>query len=107
MMALAQRYDNCEDSRASTFPDRLFGMLTGYQTSATLKAAFELDLFSEFSSGTAGVADLAKHCAADTRAMRILCNGLTSLGVLTKDAHGYAPARNFATFLDPHLPSYI
>src|SRR5437870_1309931 len=100
-------HDCIESSCDSTFPGRLFGMLTSYQTSAILKAAIELHVFTGFSGGSATAADLAGHCAVDTRAMRILCDGLTALGLLTKDIRGYSPVRDCLPFLDPRSPAYI
>jgi 2-polyprenyl-3-methyl-5-hydroxy-6-metoxy-1,4-benzoquinol methylase len=89
------------------WPDRVHGLLTAYQTSAILKASIELDLFRAFSGLPLGPDDLAKHCAADERGMRILCDTLTVLGLLEKTAGRYSPAPGSACFLDSSSPSYL
>lgn len=90
------------------WPDRIHDLMTGYQTTAILKAAIELDLFRAFSDRPLGPGELARHCAADERGVRVLCDALTVLGLLEKTAAGhYRPAPGCAALLDPGSPSYL
>src|ERR1041384_4939060 len=85
----------------------LFALLTGYQRTAALKAAIDLDLFTAIGEGNGTVAALAKRCQAAERGVRILADTLTVLGLLTKSGSTYGLAPGAETFLDRRSPGYV
>lgn len=58
--------------------------------SAALKAAIELDLFTEIARGNRGADAIAKTLSASTRGVRILFDYLVISGFLVKDAEEYS-----------------
>lgn len=86
-------------------PALLFETLTAYRKTAALKAAFDLDLFTAVGSHSVRAQQLAQHCGASERGIRILCDYLTVLTFLTKDSSGrYALAEDTARFMAPDAP---
>ncbi len=92
---------------ASPSPALIFDTLTAYQRSAALGAAIELDLFRAIGEGLSDVVSLAGRCAASERGIRILCDYLTIIGLLTKENGRYLHTASSALFLDPHSPACI
>jgi 2-polyprenyl-3-methyl-5-hydroxy-6-metoxy-1,4-benzoquinol methylase len=89
-------------------PALIFDTLNGYQRSAALRAAIELDLFSAIGRGERTTAAIAKSSGAAERGVRILCDYLTVIGLLTKDAAGaYGLTQDSAVFLDRKSPAYM
>ena len=88
-------------------PATVFDTLNAYQRTASLKAAIELDVFTAIGEGKASVAALAPRCAASEKGMRVLCDYLTVMGLLTKDGSAYALTPDSATFLDRRSPAYL
>jgi SAM-dependent methyltransferase len=86
-------------------PERIFNTLSAYQQSAALKAGIELDIFTAIGEGANTAASLAAKTGAAERGVRILCDYLTILGFLTKDAERYALAPDSAVFLDRRSPA--
>jgi SAM-dependent methyltransferase len=78
-----------------------------HQRSAALKAAIELDLFRAVGEGPATAATLAGRCQASQRGMRILCDFLTIIGLLTKLDGLYSHTPASALFLDPRSPASL
>jgi ubiquinone/menaquinone biosynthesis C-methylase UbiE len=87
-------------------PVLFFETLTAYQSTAALKAALELNLFTAIGRTGATAAELAVKCDAAERGMRILSDYLTTLGFLKKNADRYFLTRDSATFLDQKSPAY-
>ncbi|RYD64949.1 MAG: class I SAM-dependent methyltransferase, partial [Verrucomicrobiaceae bacterium] len=87
-------------------PVLFFETINGYQKSAALKAAIELDLFTAIGDSPAGVEELAARCGAATRGIRILCDYLTILGFLVKSGNQYELTLDSATFLSRKSPAY-
>ncbi len=81
--------------------------LTAYQRSAALRTAIELDLFRAIGEGPGDVQSLAKKCSASERGMRILCDYLTVIGLLTKEDGHYRHTSASALFLDPRSPACL
>jgi O-methyltransferase domain/Dimerisation domain len=94
-----------EKNEAPT-PVQIFQTLTAYQHSAALKAALELDLFTAIGENGATAAQLATRCSAAERGARILCDYLTVLGFLEKNADRYHLTKDSAAFLDRNSPTY-
>ena len=80
--------------------------LMAHQRSAALRAAIELDVFRVVGEGPGDVATLARQCSASERGLRILCDYLTIIGLLSKEAGRYRHTPTSAMFLDPRsLPA--
>lgn len=86
-------------------PERIFNILHAYQSTAALKTAIELDVFTAIGEGTDQPATLAAKIGAAERGARILCDYLTILGFLTKSAGRYALTAESALFLDRRSPA--
>jgi hypothetical protein len=88
----------------SNFIDRLF---FGYQNSATLKAALELDVFTAIGEGSTDAAALAARCNAALRGIVALCDSLVVMGFLTKSSDRYTLSSDASAFLDRRSPMCI
>jgi SAM-dependent methyltransferase len=88
-------------------PERIFNTLTAYQSSAALKAAIELDIFTAIGDGADQVSAIAKRVNAAERGVRILCDYLTVAGFLTKTDSRYGLTQDSAIFLSRHSPAYM
>ena len=78
----------------------LWGTFTGYQRSAVLKAAIELDVFTHIAAGATTIDALAARCGAAARGLRALLNHLVADGFLTRDGEQYRLGTTSAAFLD-------
>lgn len=78
-----------------------------YQTTAALKAAIALDLFTAIAEGSRNPPALAKRTGAAERGVRILADVLTVRGFLEKQDGSYRLTPSSAAFLDRRSPSYI
>jgi 2-polyprenyl-3-methyl-5-hydroxy-6-metoxy-1,4-benzoquinol methylase len=88
-------------------PERIFNTLNAFQSTAALKTAFELDLFTAIAEGADQVATLAKRAGVAERGARILADYLTIQGFLTKENDRYTLAPETAVFLDRRSPAYM
>jgi ubiquinone/menaquinone biosynthesis C-methylase UbiE len=88
-------------------PERIFATFTAYQQTEALQAAIELDLFTGIGEGKQTIEQLALHCQASERGIRILGDYLALMGFLTKDGGRYALAPDAAAFLDRRSPAYF
>ncbi len=88
-------------------PARIFGTLTGYQRTAALKAAIDLDLFTAIGAGDRTVEALAGRAQASPAGIRRLCDALVADGYLTKDGDTYGLGVDAAIFLDSTSPAYV
>ena len=86
---------------------RIFDAFTGYQRTAAMKAAIDLDLFSAIGSGATTLPELATRCGAAERGVRALANRLVVDGFLSKDGECYGLAPEAAIFLDRSSPAYV
>jgi hypothetical protein len=78
-----------------------------HQRTAALRAAIELDLFRALGDGPSDVSSLARRCSASERDIRILCDYLTVIGLLSKPDGQYSHTPTSALFLDPRSPACI
>ena len=85
----------------------VWGAFTGYQKTAALKAAVELDVFTQIGMGASEIDDLAKRCKAAPRGLRALLNRLAMDGFLTRDGARYGLSPTAAAFLDRNSPAYL
>jgi 2-polyprenyl-3-methyl-5-hydroxy-6-metoxy-1,4-benzoquinol methylase len=88
-------------------PAIIFDTLNAYQRSVALKAAIDLDLFTEIARGIHDVEAIAKAVNASTRGIRILCDFLVLSGFLAKDRGQYSLSIDSAMFLDRNSPAYF
>jgi 2-polyprenyl-3-methyl-5-hydroxy-6-metoxy-1,4-benzoquinol methylase len=82
-------------------------LLNGYQQTYALRAALELDLFTQIAEGAATPDEIGKAVAASPRGIRILCDYLAIVGLLTKADNNYALSRDAKLFLDGRSPGYL
>ena len=94
--------------QASPQPDmqRIWSVITGFQHSAALKAAIELELFTRIGEGNKTARAIAAASGAAERGVRILADTLTVLGLLTKSGDEYDLTPDTAFFLDKQSPAY-
>jgi len=92
---------------AAPSPALVFDTLLAYQRSAALRAAIELNLFAAVGEGPGDAATLARRCAASERGIRILCDYLTVIGLLSKEGGRYHHSPTSAMFLDPRSPACL
>jgi SAM-dependent methyltransferase len=88
-------------------PALVFETLTAHQRTAALRAAIELDLFRAIGEGPGDVVSLARRCSASERGIRILCDYLTVIGLVSKQDGSYRHTPTSAMFLDPRSPASI
>src|SRR5678815_1865553 len=88
-------------------PLLLFQTINAHQRTAALKAAMGLEVFTAIGEGSTTVSAIANRCQTAERGMRILCDYLTIMGMLTKTDNQYALTLDSATFLDQRSPAYL
>ncbi len=88
-------------------PERIFQAINGYQSSAALKGALELGLFTALGGESKTAASLAQGVGASERGVRILCDFLVIMGLLRKDDAHYRSSPDAALFLDENSPAYF
>lgn len=88
-------------------PQLFFQTINAHQRSEALKGAIELEVFTAIGEGNTTAAELAKRCQTSEKGMRILCDFLTIMEMLTKQGDHYALTLDSATFLDKRSPAYI
>src|SRR5260370_9176111 len=94
-------------ARSRPTPEHIFNTLSAYQESAALKTAIDLDLFTAIADGVNTAALLAAKTGAAERGLRILCDYLTIMGLLTKENGRYALTDESALFLDRRSPASL
>src|SRR5262245_32102740 len=85
----------------------VWNTFTGYQHTAALKSAIELELFTHVAEGVVTIEALAAKCGAAPRGLRALLNHLVMDGFLTKDGERYGLTATSASFLDKSSPGYL
>jgi ubiquinone/menaquinone biosynthesis C-methylase UbiE len=85
----------------------VFDTLFAFQRSAALKTAIELDLFTAIGEGAQTAAAIASRCEASERGVRMLCDYLSTIGLLTKSGATYQLADVAAAFLSKRSPAYL
>ena len=88
-------------------PELFFQAIGGFQQTAMIRTALELDLFAAFGGELCSAAQLAERIDATPRGVRILCDALVVAGFLTKERDAYAQTIVSATFLDTKSPAYL
>ncbi len=88
-------------------PQLFFQTINAYQQSEALRAAIELEVFTAIAEDKATVAEMARHCNASERGLRILCDYLCIMGFLKKDGLRYSLTQDSTVFLNKHSPAYL
>ena len=88
-------------------PQLFFQTINAHQRTEALKAAIELEVFTAIGEGNTTASALANRCQTAERGVRILCDYLTIMGMLTKENNAYALTLDSATFLDKRSPAYL
>ena len=87
-------------------PALFFDTISAYHRTEALRAAIELDLFSQVAAGHQTPTALASACQAAPRGVRILADYLTIIGFLHKHGDRYELTADAAVFLDRKSPAY-
>ncbi len=85
----------------------IFEAIHGFQRSAAVKAALDLDVFTGIAEGAVTAAQLAGRSSGSPKGMRILCDYLAVIGLLTKSADRYELTPDTNVFLDRKSPAYM
>jgi ubiquinone/menaquinone biosynthesis C-methylase UbiE len=85
----------------------IFDTLNGYQRTAALRGAIELDLFTAIAEGSTTAKSIATRIQASEKGTRVLCDFLTITGLLTKQDTAYGLTPEAAVFLNRRSPAYI
>jgi len=88
-------------------PQLFFQTINAHQRTEALKAGIELEVFTAIGEGNTTAAAIANRCQTAERGMRILCDYLTIMEMLTKKDNQYALTLDSATFLDKRSPAYL
>jgi ubiquinone/menaquinone biosynthesis C-methylase UbiE len=88
-------------------PQLFFQTINAHQRTEALKAAIELEVFTAIGEGNATAADIARRCQTSEKGMRILCDYLTIMEMLTKEDNQYALTLDSSVFLDKRSPAYM
>jgi hypothetical protein len=88
-------------------PERIFTIMNAFQNTEALKTGIELDVFTTIGEGANTAALLAAKTGAAERGLRILCDYLTIMGLLTKENGRYALTDESALFLDRRSPASL
>ena len=91
----------------SPSPIRFFDIINGFQRTACMKGALDLELFTAIAEGNSTPAQIAARCGASERGIRILCDYLTVEGFLSKNGNSYALTQDTAIFLNRRSPAYM
>lgn len=88
-------------------PQLFFQTINAHQRTEALKAGIELEVFTAIGEGNKTTAAIANRCQTAERGVRILCDYLTIMGMLTKEGNEYGLTLDSATFLDKRSPAYL
>src|SRR5829696_94863 len=88
-------------------PQLFFQNINAHQRTEALKAAIELDVFTAIGEGNSTAAEIAQRCKASEKGMRVLCDFLTIMEMLTKQDNRYALTLDSSVFLDKRSPAYV
>ena len=86
---------------------RLLGVSGGYWQAFALHAAVKMDVFSQVGDEGVGEKDLAARIACDPRALGMLLNALTAMGLLAKKGPRYHNTTASKSLLVRTSPQYV
>ena len=88
-------------------PQLFFQTINAYMRTEALKAGIELEVFTAIGEGNTTPADIAKRCNASEKGIRVLCDYLTIMEMLTKKDGHYGLTLDSSVFLDKRSPAYL
>lgn len=88
-------------------PQLFFQTMNAHQQTEALKAGVELEVFTAIGEGNSTAADIAKRCQSSEKGIRVLCDYLTIMGMLTKEDSRYGLTLDSSVFLDKRSPAYL
>ena len=88
-------------------PQVFFQTITAHQSTEVLKTALELEVFTAIAEGNTTAAEIAKRCQASEKGIRVVCDYLTIMGMITKENNRYALTLDSSVFLDKRSPAYL
>ncbi len=88
-------------------PALIFETLNAYQRTTALRTAIELDLFTAIAEGNSTIKTIAARIHASEKGTRVLCDYLTVIGFLTKQASDYYLTLDTSVFLNRHSHAYL
>src|SRR5829696_4031357 len=88
-------------------PQLFFQTVNGHQRTEALKAAVELEVFTAIGEGNTTAAQIAQRCQTSEKGMRVLCDYLTTMEMLTKQGDQYGLTLDSSVFLDKRSPAYL
>src|SRR5215472_7524535 len=89
-----------ESTGQAPSPAAIVDIAFAYQRTFALKAAVDCDIFTAIGEGHRTPADIAKARGIAERGARVVCDYLTTTGLLMKDGSSYSLAPDAAMFLD-------
>lgn len=88
-------------------PQLFFQTINAHMRTEALKTGIELEVFTAIGEGNTTPAEIAKRCNASEKGIRVLCDYLTIMEMLTKKDGHYGLTLDSSVFLDKHSPAYI
>jgi 2-polyprenyl-3-methyl-5-hydroxy-6-metoxy-1,4-benzoquinol methylase len=88
-------------------PAAIFEAARAHQLPYILRAGVELDVFTAVAEGSHTAAEIGRATHASERGIRILCDCLTIMGLLSKGGNSYSLTPDSAFFLDSRSPAYL
>jgi len=88
-------------------PQLFFQTINAHQRTEALKAAIELEVFTAIGEGNTTATEIAKRCQTSEKGMRVLCDYLATMEMLTKQGNQYALTLDSSVFLDKRSPGYL
>jgi SAM-dependent methyltransferase len=95
------------ESTHETLPQSILGILESSHRAAALTTAVQLDLFTAIGDSGSSPDDIATHCNASARGVRVLCDYLCVLGLLQKRMGRYWQTEEAVLYLDRRSPHFI
>ncbi len=88
-------------------PQLFFQTINAHMRTEALKAGIELEVFTAIGEGNTTPAEIAKRCQASEKGIRVLCDYLTIMEMLTKKDGHYGLTLDSSVFLDKRSPAYL
>ena len=87
--------------------EQLLAMMRGFQVSCVLAAGADLDVFNLLAAAPLSAAEVTDRLHCDRRAMTILLDALSSIGLLVKSEGRYAIAPGLAPLVVDDSPHSV
>jgi precorrin-6B methylase 2 len=88
-------------------PQLFFQTINAHMRTEALKTGIELEVFTAIGEGNTTPTEIAKRCQASEKGIRVLCDYLTIMEMLTKKDGHYGLTLDSSVFLDKRSPAYI